>query len=79
MPVKPSQGVLFLLQRNGLMAVNQSVSDHSCDKLCLMQRRLQGETPDYIFWISIPITHTPRPALGIVVTVSPNGRGAGTV
>jgi transcription initiation factor TFIIH subunit 4 len=24
MPVKPSQGVLFLLQRNGLMAMNQS-------------------------------------------------------
>lgn len=79
MPVKPSQGVLFLLQRNGLMAMNQSVSDHSCDKLYLKQQRLKGATTDHVFWISIPITHAPRPALGAVVAVSPNGRGAGIV
>lgn len=79
MPVKPSQGVLFLLQRNGLMATNQSVSDHSCDKLYLKQQRLKGATADHVFWISIPITHAPRPTLGAVVAVSPNGRGADIV
>jgi|SRR5712672_1634456 len=44
-----------------------------------MQQILQGPTSDNVFWISILITHAPRAALGAVVTVSPNGRGASFV
>jgi len=81
MPVKPSQGVLFLLQRNGLMAMNQSeiliihtITKPNCGNVCL-----QGAIANHVFWISILVTHAPRPALGTVIAVSPNGRGACTV
>ena len=81
MPVKPSQGVLFLLQRNGLMAMNLSecliiraIKKPNCGNVCL-----QGAIADHFFWISILVTHAPCPALGTVIAVSPNGRGACTV
>ena len=81
MPIKPSQGVLFLLQRNGLMAMNQlecliirAITIPNCDNV-----RLQGATADHVFWIPVLVTHAPRPALGAVTAVSPNGRGTCTV
>jgi hypothetical protein len=78
-PIKPSQGVLFLLQRSGLMAMNQSDYSIVRTKIPLMYHPSQGATPDHIFWVSILVAHAAFPAMGTVVAVSPNGRGAGIV
>jgi hypothetical protein len=76
MPIKPSQGVLFLLQRNGLMAVNQSASFiHIMPTKGSDPGFLQGAASDYIFRISILVAHASCPALGAIATISPNGRG----
>jgi hypothetical protein len=79
-PIKPSQGVLFLLQRSGLMAMNQSeYSIFRTTTAANVSSTSQGATSDHIFWVSILVTHAALPAMGAVVAISPNGGGAGIV
>lgn len=75
-PTRPSQGVLYLLQRSGLMSNQQYDFRQCCSILVFLIVVLQRfTTPNHVRRISIFASSPTRTVVGSITTIPAHGRG----